>query len=424
MTMAYDNNHYVPQFILRRFGDKLNRYNVKTGDIKIKGSIINAFSEKNIYPEWLEHMLSDLESRIANLIDNKILNASNKVTITRADNWLIKKFFAIAMLRVPESSLLTIKHLDSEENLEKRGFKEVKIENESSLEYAYRTLKVILESKNIVEVYNHPQVTYEACNWTSLFNNCYITIWDSTKSKEDFIITDNGMNCEHDKTRFKTFIFDGKKHENVRDEILKCGYVMKKLMDNIKNEEKGFIYYSTMKNMEYVHANYYLFAVSNTRTIALINPFYRLYYDPTYISFLKETPNVWPTLLSKEAMESNTQTYKKAGNMNDDDLFHYEIKDLSLEDVIIINNMMLDRVYRWMGFDNSLKIARSLSVYSMIPKQFQRNDYDKLTEYLYTLGCDFPKTQKYRDLSRKLTTIVLTTEEMQYVKFFYDSIKP
>ena len=424
MTMAYDNNHYVPQFILRRFGDKLNRYNVKTGDIKIKGSIINAFSGKNIYPEWLEHMLSDLESRIANLIDNKILNASNKVTITRADNWLIKKFFAIAMLRVPESSLLTIKHLDSEENLEKRGFKEVKIENESSLEYAYRTLKVILESKNIVEVYNHPQVTYEACNWTSLFNNCYITIWDSTKSKEDFIITDNGMNCEHDKTRFKTFIFDGKKYENVRDEILKCGYVMKKLMDNIKNEEKGFIYYSMMKNMEYVHANYYLFAVSNTRTIALINPFYRLYYNPTYISFLKETPNVWPTLLSKEAMESNTQTYKKAGNMNDDDLFHYEIKDLSLEDVIIINNMMLDRVYRWMGFDNSLKIARSLSVYSMIPKQFQRNDYDKLTEYLYTLGCDFPKTQKYRDLSRKLTTIVLTTEEMQYVKFFYDSIKP
>ena len=84
--MAYDNNHYVPQFILRRFGDKLNRYNVKTGDIKNKGSIINAFSGKNIYPEWLEHMLSDLESRIANLIDNKILNVSNKVTITRTDN--------------------------------------------------------------------------------------------------------------------------------------------------------------------------------------------------------------------------------------------------------------------------------------------------------------------------------------------------
>lgn len=189
-------------------------------------------------------------------------------------------------------------------------------------------------------------------------------------------------------------------------------------------KKKFFFYYSMMKNMEYVHANYYLFAVSNTRTIALINPFYRLYYDPTYISVLKETPNVWPTLLSREAMESNTQTYKKAGNMNDDDLFHYEIKDLSLEDVIIINNMMLDRVYRWMGFDNSSKIARSLSVYSMIPKQFQRNDYDKLTEYLYTLGCDFPKNQKYRDLSQKLTTIVLTTEEMQYVRFFYDSIKP
>ena len=48
-------HHYIPQFILRRFGDKLNRYNVKTEEIKVKGSIINSFSAKNIYPEWLEH---------------------------------------------------------------------------------------------------------------------------------------------------------------------------------------------------------------------------------------------------------------------------------------------------------------------------------------------------------------------------------
>ena len=42
--MAYSNNHYVPQFIQRRFGDKINRYNVQTGEIKVKESILNAFS--------------------------------------------------------------------------------------------------------------------------------------------------------------------------------------------------------------------------------------------------------------------------------------------------------------------------------------------------------------------------------------------
>lgn len=421
--MAYSNNHYVPQFILRRFGSKINRYNVKTGEIKVKGSTINAFSEKDIYPEWLEHMLSDLESRIATLIDTKILNAKETVTITRADNWLIKKFFTVAMLRVPESSLLTIKHLDSEESLKKRGFKETVIENETNEEYAYRTLKVILESKNIEDLYNHPLVTYEACNWAALFNHCYISIWDSSKSKEDFIITDNGMNCEHDKTRFLTFNFDGKPFTNNKDEMLKNGYVIKNMQDSEQGSQKQLALLGLMNNMMYVHANYYLFAVSNTRTISLINPFYRLYDDPTYLNFTKKVPNVWPTLLSREAMKCNTQTYKSVGKLDDADLFHYEVKDLSLEDVIIINNMMLDRVYLWMGFDDSAKIARSLNVYSMIPKQFQRKDYDKLIEYMYSLGNDFPKIKKYIDIKEKLTNFPFTEEEMKYIEFFYNLIK-
>lgn len=422
-VMAYSNNHYIPQFIQRRFGNKINRYNVKTGEIKLKGSILNAFSGKNIYPEWLERMFSDLEAKIATLIDTKILNADKVVTITRADNWLIKKFFTVAMLRVPESSLLTIKHLDSEEHLKMKGFKEVVVENESTLDYAFRTLKVILESKNIEDLYNHPQVTYEACNWAALFNHCYVTIWDSAKSKEDFIITDNGMNCEHDKTRFLTFNFNGKNYENKKDEMLKRGYVMKKLIDSKDDPRKAFVYHSLMMNMEYVHANYYLFAVSNTRTIALINPFYRLYDDPTYLEVTKEVPNVWPTLLSREAMKCNTQTYQNPGKFDDSDLFHYEVKDLSLEDVIVVNNMMLDRVYYWVGFDDSAKIVRSLNVYSMITKEYQRNDYDKLIQYLYSLGYDFPKIQKYAALRDKLTRFSFTEEEMKYIKYFYDLIK-
>ena len=112
--MEYSNNHYIPQFILRRFGTKINRYNIETGEIRVKGSIINAFSGKNIYPEWLEHKFADLESKIANLIDNKILNADKVVTISRAENMLIKKFFAAATLRVPDASIFSKKHLEDE----------------------------------------------------------------------------------------------------------------------------------------------------------------------------------------------------------------------------------------------------------------------------------------------------------------------
>ena len=421
--MAYSNNHYVPQFILRRFGNKINRYNVKTGEVKIKGSTLNAFSDEKIYPEWLEKMLGSLESRIANLIDNKVLNAEGEVTLSRADNILIKKFFTIATLRVPDSSLFSQKHLESEESLKQQGFKEVFIENESDIDYAYRTMKAVLESNSIEELYDHPQVTYEACKWFSMFYSCFVTIWDSKESKEDFVITDNGMNCEHDKTRFLTFNFDGELYKNEKDEMLKAGYLMKKLEDNKNNPQKTFTYLQVFTKMSRVHANYYLFAVSGTRTIALINPFYRMYDDPTIIQEVKETPDVWPTLLSEKAMESNSSTYVESGKTNDDDLFHYRIKDLSLEEVIIINCMMLDRVYYWVGFDNSARIARSLNTYTMIAKNFQRNNYDRLVEYLYSLGCDFPRIKKYSDIKDKLTSTLFTDKEVEYIKFCYNLIK-
>ncbi len=417
----YENNHYIPQFILRRFGSKINRYNVLTGKIICKGSTLNAFSEKKIYPEWLEKMLSDLESRIANLIDNKVLKVDDNVSITREENWLIKKYFTVATLRVPDTYIRTVKHIDKEQYFEMMGMKEKKIENETNEDYLYRTLKVVLEANSLDEIYKHDLVTYEACKWATLFHNCFISIWDSKNSREDFIITDNGMNCEHDKSRFIEFNFDGKTYKNDRDEMLKKGYIIKKAFE-CNEQDKKFIYFNLLRNMDYVHANYYIFAVSNTRTISLINPFYRLYYDQSFIDILKETPNVWPSVLSREALEANTYTYKKIGEMNKEDIYHYKIKNLSLDDVIIINNMMLDRVYEWMGFDNSSKISRSINVYLMMKKQFQRKNYYPLKEYLYNLGCEFPKIKKYEEIHNKMCSFNFTKEEIEYIKYFYNSI--
>ena len=76
------NNHYVPQFIMRRYGDKINRYNVKDGRYIVKGSKLNAFVEKGLYPNELEIKLSQLESNFANLLDKKILNASEQIILT------------------------------------------------------------------------------------------------------------------------------------------------------------------------------------------------------------------------------------------------------------------------------------------------------------------------------------------------------
>ena len=201
----YENNHYVPQLILRRFGNKINLYNVKTGEVKFKRSTLNMFNEKNLYPQELEKKLSLFESKIANLLDKKILVDANEISLTRTEIWQLVQYACISMIRTPNSyNRLKLKQEDKVK-LEKHGFKEFNIEEETDEDYSRRTIEVILDSKNINDVYGHPKVTYEACKWGSLFNSCCLSILDSKDAKEDFVIMDVGMICEHDITRFQHF---------------------------------------------------------------------------------------------------------------------------------------------------------------------------------------------------------------------------
>ena len=124
------------------------------------------------------------------------------------------------------------------------------------------------------------------------------------------------------------------------------------------------------------YANYYLFAVSNNRTISLVNPFFRLYFDESFIKCETDKPNVWPTKISPYALETNKVTYVKKNEFNSEDEFTYEVKSLPLRDVLLVNCLMLDRVDTWLGFDETAKIIRTLSVYNLI--NYKRNNYDKL----------------------------------------------
>ena len=413
------NNHYIPQFIMRRYGDKINRYNVKDGRYIVKGSKLNAFVEKGLYPNELETKLIRLESDFANLLDKKILNASEQIILTREDLWMIKKFFAVALLRVP-ASLYGPRNLDTKERNEMMGFKEVVIPDESDLDYHFRSINVVIDSEEIDEVYNSSIVTYEACKWSQLFNNCYVTIWDSKECGEDFIITDNGMNCEHDKSRFKTFYG----YYNYRDEMIKNGYINKRLFDSAANKDSAILrYFDTQARMAYVHANYYLFAVSNNRTIALVNPFFRLYSDEV-VADTKVKPNIWPSKISEYALEANKCDYinKEEIEFNLQDKFIYKVKSLSLEDVILVNCLMLDRVDTWFGFYESAKILRTISTYNSISRIGQRNHFDTLITHLSNNGYELCKSKKYRDLAKYMTEPSFTNDEMECINYFLNLI--
>ena len=65
--MAYENNHYIPQFILRQFGDTINIYNTQEGMLKKNQQTYQIFSERKIYP-------SDLERDIGNKLESPFAN--------------------------------------------------------------------------------------------------------------------------------------------------------------------------------------------------------------------------------------------------------------------------------------------------------------------------------------------------------------
>lgn len=71
--MAYENNHYVPQFILRQFGERINVYNVKDGSLLSEQRTDRIFSERKIYPADLEQDIGyKLETPFAKLFNSEL----------------------------------------------------------------------------------------------------------------------------------------------------------------------------------------------------------------------------------------------------------------------------------------------------------------------------------------------------------------
>lgn len=71
--MAYKNNHFVPQLILRRFGEEISTYNIRTGEYRHGQQTAEVFSKYEFYPLELEMEFGQVEGRFANILSQKIL---------------------------------------------------------------------------------------------------------------------------------------------------------------------------------------------------------------------------------------------------------------------------------------------------------------------------------------------------------------
>ena len=83
---AYENNHYIPKFILRKFSDPINIYDVTNFALQTDTETRYSFVEKKIYPVDLEKEINNkLEAPFAKLLNEKLLSGTpgDKLILTR-----------------------------------------------------------------------------------------------------------------------------------------------------------------------------------------------------------------------------------------------------------------------------------------------------------------------------------------------------
>lgn len=99
------NQHYVPQFLLRKFSaedsyKKINLYNINNKKI-IRGAPINSQSSKNFFygaDQAIEKKLSNLENESSKIINN-IIDLKNDFKFNANDKDILKKFIFIQYMR-------------------------------------------------------------------------------------------------------------------------------------------------------------------------------------------------------------------------------------------------------------------------------------------------------------------------------------
>src|SRR5690554_3015299 len=137
------DHHYVPKLILRKFDERLNTFNLKTGEVRISSSKLkNTFSADYLYSQEIENLFNEkIESEFANILNNKILSTENEITLERVELNIVKKFLLLAMIRT----------LDSERYIKQRNksvdyslkqilnFEEQNVEGISDFDYWMRT---------------------------------------------------------------------------------------------------------------------------------------------------------------------------------------------------------------------------------------------------------------------------------------------
>ena len=362
-------NHYVSQFIIKRFSSAINVFDVHTGRIDESKRPDRVFYKKDIYDEELEKLFNyNIESKVANILNNKILVDGDTITLTRSELFLLKRYMLICSVRTfdEEKFCRLLKGFENNANRfisfypEYSTLKKTKELNISDKELYLRTLKVFATTEIIKDIVDNPLATREMLVWAIPFLDSYIAFWDTPKGKE-YILTDCGMCSEYEGFHMITGGID----------ISKSAYLLHHI------NKKEYQYCGLLASNIPMYENYDIYNLSSTRSMVMINPFFKLYNNAQVMLmdsnggnefFTLEKPDIWPAIIQNRELfgvpENRYSHNSEPFSMySQDDLFIYTPKTLKEEDLVYINTLMLSQTKDIIGFNDASKIIDSIYYY-------------------------------------------------------------
>ncbi len=362
-------NHYVSQFIIKKFSSAINIFDIHTGKIDESKRSHKVFYKDDIYDEEIEKLVNcNIESKVSNILNNKIL-VEGGVKLTRKELDILKRYMLICSVRTQseEQFCKALKKYESKADKyinihnEFSFLKKTKDLNLSDNELYLRTLKVFAQAEYIHDIISNPLATREMLAWAISFLESYIAFWDTPKDKE-YILTDCGMCSEYEGFHILTGLIGG---------VSKESYILKQIYSG-KRE-----YANLLASCYVMPENYNIYNLSPTRCMVAINPFFSLYYGAQYTSnendkldeiFMFDVPDIWPAIIQNKTLfdipeRRYSHSNEPLSHFAYDDEFIYKPKVLTNEDLIYINTLMLSQTEDIIGFNDATKIIDSIYYY-------------------------------------------------------------
>lgn len=345
------NSHYVPQLILRHFSsdDKiqycdLNNRKVETRNIK------NAFSKKGYYPDEIEkEMCYKTESQFANLLNNKLLNEKYRITLTRDELFILKKYLIITTIRFNCTEALT-KFGNTDEAI--KGYSKHFYDNinkvlacDNSDELArYMAINPFEESKKVIngrlEEFNRLFVDIKN------IMHSYIVFVNTHRCGESFIVPDTGF--AYKATHLAMFTDTG--------EFDKCMYTL----SCAAQTGNPYLFQIALKLTPY---DMFICPVSKDFAIMSLSVFYKFFNRKSDIYGLLSTEGLTVEKLLGFGDSNMVEPPKVKHYYGKPTKYEYNIQQLSLNDVCFLNTIMINNAELFFGFQNWADIRKSIDYY-------------------------------------------------------------